>query len=263
MVYLARTARELGDSNVARRVARDYIDHLSASERYTRDNLRFIGRFTERSSDPGFALFFEHADTIDKIVGLSRYAEGVVDRVITGEEINPLAFPAGDPARTAPDWPAITAAITRKYGAPTAERTVLDAQIRWSQAREQWPDLTRFTLRKLERYGVRLDPDEINTHTRDLFLYSDDRDALALAIRMMEPVARGVEQNATGYGFFGPAYIDTYANLLYKVGRTAEAIAWEEKAVQLSPKDSFIWEAHTSMLAKMRRGEPTWPQRRE
>lgn len=262
MAYLARTARALDEMDLARRVARDYFDHLSASERYTRDDIRFIATFTERSSDPGFAMFFQHADTIDQIVDRRGYAESVVRRVISREEIEPIAFPGGE-LSTAPEWTAITVTITRKYGSTYAERTVIDAQIRWSQASRDWSELTRYTVRKLERYGSSLSTDDINRLTWDLFLYSDDKQALATAITLMEPVANAVDQNPAGAGFFGPAYIDTYANLLYKVGRTAEAIAWEEKAVRLSPRDSFLWEDHTSMLAKMKRGEPTWPQERE
>ncbi len=263
MVYLARTARALGDTGVARRVARDYIDHLSPSDRYTSDNIRFIGRFTERSSDPGFAIFVQHSDTIDRSVGITGYAHSIADRVITAEEINPLVFPGGKPTPTVPDWTAIGAAITRKYGLTYAERTVLNAQIRRAYALENWTELTGYTVRKLERYGSSLDSDEINALTWDLFLYSDDQHALTKAITWMEPVAKGVEQNPATSGFFGSAYIDTYANLLYKVGRTDEAITWEEKAVQLSPPGSFLWEAHNTVLAKMKRGEPTWPHESE
>lgn len=49
-------------------------------------------------------------------------------------------------------------------------------------------------------------------------------------------------------------FIDTYANILYKTGRTSEAIEWETKAlwfVRLDP-------AFALTLFKMKAGLPTW-----
>lgn len=50
--------------------------------------------------------------------------------------------------------------------------------------------------------------------------------------------------------------LDTYANLLYKLGQKEEAIATEEKALQFGDKDDK--EGFEQTLAKMRAGEKTW-----
>jgi Mn-dependent DtxR family transcriptional regulator len=50
------------------------------------------------------------------------------------------------------------------------------------------------------------------------------------------------------------ANMDTYANLLYKLGRKEEAIAREEIAAELSPDDKSFRET----LYKMRKDEKTW-----
>lgn len=49
-----------------------------------------------------------------------------------------------------------------------------------------------------------------------------------------------------------PRLIDTKANLLYKLGKTDEAIALEEQAVATLPGNKQI-------LDKMKQGLPTWP----
>jgi hypothetical protein len=49
-------------------------------------------------------------------------------------------------------------------------------------------------------------------------------------------------------------YFDTYANLLYKLGHTKEAIEWEEKAVKLKPDEKTF----TKTLEQMKKGEPTY-----
>jgi hypothetical protein len=49
--------------------------------------------------------------------------------------------------------------------------------------------------------------------------------------------------------------IDTYANLLYKLGRKQEAISWEERALQMSNKRYA--EEYRKVVEQMKNGEPT------
>jgi hypothetical protein len=50
--------------------------------------------------------------------------------------------------------------------------------------------------------------------------------------------------------------MDTYANLLYRLGRNDEAIEWEEKVVTLNPNPKD--EEFVETLKKMKAGKPTW-----
>jgi Tfp pilus assembly protein PilF len=48
-------------------------------------------------------------------------------------------------------------------------------------------------------------------------------------------------------------FLDTYANLLYKLGRKEEALQWQEKAAAtgaFGTKENY---------EKMKKGDPTWP----
>jgi hypothetical protein len=51
-----------------------------------------------------------------------------------------------------------------------------------------------------------------------------------------------------------PAFMDTYANIIYKLGNKEEAIKWEEKALALSNNDKSYQET----IDKMKKGEKTW-----
>ncbi|ADQ80444.1 Thioredoxin domain-containing protein [Paludibacter propionicigenes WB4] len=53
-----------------------------------------------------------------------------------------------------------------------------------------------------------------------------------------------------------PMWMDTYANLLYKLGKNEEAVAMEEEALELVGKDSK--EGFKNTLQKMREGQKTW-----
>jgi predicted Zn-dependent protease len=52
------------------------------------------------------------------------------------------------------------------------------------------------------------------------------------------------------------AYLDTYANLLYKTGKKNEAIAMQQKAVDASPENERS--GYQATLAKMKNGIQTW-----
>jgi hypothetical protein len=53
-----------------------------------------------------------------------------------------------------------------------------------------------------------------------------------------------------------PAFLDTYANLLYKLGKKNEAIAWQQKAVDASSENERP--GYQTTLDKMKKGEKTW-----
>lgn len=55
-----------------------------------------------------------------------------------------------------------------------------------------------------------------------------------------------------------PEIIDTYANLLYRVGKVEEAIKWEQKAFDID--QGLEWEMN---IKKMKAGEPTWPESKQ
>jgi hypothetical protein len=53
-----------------------------------------------------------------------------------------------------------------------------------------------------------------------------------------------------------PGYMDTYANILYKMGKKDDAITWEQKAADLSAGDEKA--GYQSTIEKMKKGEKTW-----
>jgi predicted NodU family carbamoyl transferase len=53
-----------------------------------------------------------------------------------------------------------------------------------------------------------------------------------------------------------PGFMDTYANILYKLGKKDDAIALEEKAMGLAPAGDRA--NYQSTIDKMKKGEKTW-----
>lgn len=258
MRELALMAKAFGDTGLVQRIGDDYLTRLSETELYTKDHLDFIRRVTLRSTAPGFALFQRSGAKIDSVLGQAGTAQSVVDRIITNEEIRP-SVAAAERGGPQPDWGRITATITRKYGAAAADLPVLRVKVKWYESRKDWPNYIASVVPLVEKEiltttGIRAGTALwVNDLAWNVFLYSDDPAVVAKALDWSE---RAIKVSP------GSAEIDTYANLLYKMGRTEEAIRWEEVAMKLDDEpESKTFSA--SIIDKMKKGEPVWTWLRE
>jgi hypothetical protein len=100
----------------------------------------------------------------------------------------------------------------------------------------------------LGRSGLAFGAENINNAAWTVFLGSDKKADLEQALAWSKAVVTATPTD--------PQNMDTYANLLYKLGRKQEAIDWETRALQLAVAGDQG--QYTSTLAKMRQGEKTW-----
>lgn len=129
-------------------------------------------------------------------------------------------------------------------------RRELDIKIASSRKQKDWKRYTRFLVEKTEKYGYAgtFGPSyELNAIAWEIFLHSKSRKELNKALDWSK--ASLDDKNQLNRG------MDTYANLLYKLGRKKEAIEFEQKALDLEPNDRET----QATLAKMKKGEKTWP----
>jgi hypothetical protein len=115
------------------------------------------------------------------------------------------------------------------------------------------PDKRRYSrdvVRYVEEFSSKREPQQLNMYAWEVFQYSDSKDDLKKALGWSKRSLRD-EQDLLHY-----AFIDTYANLLYKLGNEKQAIEWQVKAYELCPgvkKTSYY-----ATLSKMKNGEKTW-----
>ena len=99
----------------------------------------------------------------------------------------------------------------------------------------------------IKSYPEKINYGQINGWCWDLFKSCDDPQALRAAVGWAKIASDRSPDNADS--------LDTYANLLYKVGDKKEAIELQEKATKLNKgKNSII----VDNLAKMKAGIQTW-----
>jgi thioredoxin-related protein len=263
--YLARFARAIGDDSIANVIAQDvihnYLNGLAENDFCRIQHLDFIRLFSSylRSKDAVFKYTYENGDKVDSAMGMREFSRRLVSSVITKEEISPTLAVDEKANISDPEWDKIFAGIRGSYGEKYASSLVLESQLRWYTQRNNWNKMIKYHVAKIERYGM----DTVgvgwalmnNIIYEVFFKHCDDVDTLSKAIRWMEVIDRDHPDDHEN--------MDTYANLLYKVGRTKEAIYWEERAVGLE-HDAANRErrkpdpAYDETIRKMKNGIPTW-----
>lgn len=236
---LVLLASDEQDRSNASMIAAEHIKHMKAP--FAIGNLEFIQRFTQKSTDPGFEIFYKNMDKINQILGKNQ-AERIVRKVIGKEEIEPYI----KTNITHPNWDSLTTVIKGKYGS-IGEEKVIGARMLYHLERKEWKSFGE----AYERYyqtAISRSEYHINNISWSVFEHVSDADVLAVAIK-------ATKFNVENYSKDDALAMDTYANLLYKAGRKEEAIEAQRKAVQLSNESKKLLET----LRKMQNGMKTWP----
>jgi thioredoxin-related protein len=243
---LALTAADAYDLETAGTIANEYI--AAQSNLYTKSNLDFIGRFTHSSKDKGFDLLLNHGDKVDAVMGIGA-SDKIVRDIILSEEVFPKIFgkkiqsPKELPE---PDWTAIQSAIQTKYPAHVKE-IMAYSKIVFYQNKGDWNNFAPAVVAYMKLYGNTVSDNQLNDFAWNVFLNCSDMTCVAEALDWSK---RSFEKE------HNPAFIDTYANILYKMGKKDEAIQWEGKALSLSAESDK--KGYQETIDKMKKGEKTW-----
>jgi len=262
--YLAISAKTFKETELAQQIAEEfinnYLEKLPDSSFCKSDHFEFIDIFSStllNSREKAFRLYFYYPGKVDTIMG-NGYASRHVEFIINKEEIQPLVNMSkkGGPD---PNWDSLYVTIKYKYGDHYAESTILNGKISWFGYKKDWENLVKYNVEKIDRDGLDttgIDWAVSNNMIWDvIFTHSSDKRVLEKAVSWMEIILT-IQPN-------DPPSIDTYANLLYKLGRIRKAITWEKKAQKLELENSIKENrepenVYTQTLEKMQKGTKTW-----
>jgi tetratricopeptide (TPR) repeat protein len=149
-----------------------------------------------------------------------------------------------------PDWAELATAISARFGKETADRNIINAQFKWYKLKKDTVNMVKYVVKRIDRYGI----DTVGFEKANLnnlvyyiiFKKYEDRIILKKAVNWMKKIVALEPKNGV--------FIDTYANLLYKLGQKKEAMQWQRKAIALDPGNSELREA----WKKMQQNLPTW-----
>ena len=266
----------------------NYVSRRKPEEQFKKENIQLWGDyFTLKSDGPRFHFFYRNGNRIDEIMGKG-YSAGVIDRtikaevidsffrmqkgetkIITGQrvpnkEVMFMNLPMRidhkiEPDYQEADWKQLSGMLRKKYDKETVERNVLEAKKRWYQQHQNMGAYVDCNYQLLKNYSGGIENVKIGTVNNDgfyTFKYSTDINLLNIYIEWLEKLGMPKTTNwANG--------LDTYANLLYKVGRTPEALKYEEKALQIAMKNERYQKDIPNLkkiIEKMKRGEPTYEE---
>jgi thioredoxin-related protein len=278
---LINMAKELKDSSNYRALRNDYFAYLHAlpkEKSYTKENIEFIASIIGSRRHVVFDMFYPDGSAVDEVMGKNGYARKVVDDVIMKEKVARV-FNAGIDAKLEPDWDMLYKTIAKDYNDDYAARNTLEAKILWyGNVQPDELKLAGSLNDKMEKYGSdttnRGEDFKLNNAAFSIWKAvgptanpsNEEIKELARVTNWMQGVVR---RGATATGFRleqWHLYIDTYANLLHKIGRTSEATKWEEFAIVklkefVQDKDEVngYSKMYEYRLDKMKKGEPTWP----
>lgn len=269
MLYMIKNAWSF-DTVLANQLIRNYTEYLaklSPRERYTKESIEFWSLFTLNSTSKTFQYFLQDGDKIDEVIKQNGFASSMIDKTISYEIVipflnkqnkNPLVSVSGmylggedlKPDYSEADWQGLGKIIRKKFTKEIARRNVLTARVDWYKRHRNKISFVKYSLLHFKRYPPITNLKKaiyINQVGWDAFLVVTDKKVLNEVIEYTEKEL----QNSPRFSYL----LDTHANLLYKLGRTKEAIDWEEKAVEFADKPEV--DDYKKALLQMRNGEPT------
>jgi thioredoxin-related protein len=231
-VYDLKDGREIADTYFA-----------SVTDLYTPGTLSLLINFTESTADRGFPVFAEHADKVDQIMG-----KGIAEDRVSYILMRTYQTQAGKAADgKEPDWNAMQKSMNEKYPAYAAEVTA-KAKVLYYKQHNDWAHFQTAIVAYMTTYGTHATNAELNDYAWTVFQNCPDMTCVADALEW----SKRSFQDQPDAGF-----MDTYANILYKMGKKDDAITWEQKAADLTASTDEK-AGYQATIDKMKKGEKTW-----
>lgn len=173
-----------------------------------------------------------------------------------------------DPVTQNPDWSRIEKDIRQDYAPAAPQKLVSAARMGFYVRIKNWKEYARLRDIQIKEHPPKAMPEagltdrdswKLNTDAWALFDYCNDPKVLEQALAWSKlSVKLATQEDPVPTDDL--QHLDTQANLLYKLGRTEEAIALEEKVLDTSTQGGKHKgdKQFQDVLDKMKKGEPTW-----
>jgi thioredoxin-related protein len=258
MPGLVRALERIGDSDNARDIAayyiRNYLLPMDEQTLFQKENIRFIASNVGSTHDKAFEWLYLNARKVDSVMAYGRFSEEIIENTIVKYEINPLTKSWDSLGRKdigGKDWGELEATLRKKYMETVAARSILSAQLRWSRAKKDWDKLVYYEVKKIDNYGLDTTGTDVvftnNNIYNVIFMHSRNKRIIKKAIGWIQIICNAHPADDD--------YQDTYANLVYKLGKKKKAIVLEQRAYSFSKEGNKVIQQN---LEKMKNGQPTW-----
>ncbi|MCF6401331.1 glycoside hydrolase family 2 [Chitinophaga filiformis] len=227
------------DQSICKKVFNDYFkviyDPLNES------NITFFRQYMKSTKDSCFTFFLNNVNEINEVLGVDE-AEArltyLIEKDLVNEKIN---------NKILLKWNEIYNEAEQKFGS-IGKEAIIQSKLLKSWQNKDWENLQSALPEWYENNGYKrkwVPLYLINSLSYNIFENFSDEKSLNIAINLVKYC---LQKDNSGN------VLDTYANLLYKIGKREEALVLEKRAALLKPEDVEI----QSNYKKMQQGVPTW-----
>ena len=234
---LSLKAYSNGDSIFGSELSRIYFQRLDRP--LDGNDFRYLMKVTSDVSDTGYQLIKQNRNLVNSCLGANT-AELFLMDILFRSKISPYLN------KNPVEWEQMRADLVQSFGALADERINIEEMIFYYK-NENWKMYGACYKKHFENFLITGRNNlHVNNMTWPIFEHVNDKEILTVASRVME-------YNVSRHDQANPDALDTYANILYKLGKKEEALTWESKAVKISDNPAIV-----ENYRKMKDDVPTW-----
>ncbi len=234
------------DMENAGKIANDYL--ATQPDLFTPQNLALLRDVTQKSSDKGFQTILNNSAKVDSVLGKGT-SDGIIQNIVISEDLYPgmRSQKAKTPKDLVePNWSDYDKNLQAKYPAQAASLSAY-SKVVFYMSKTDWEKFGPAVVTYMKSYGDNVSEDQLNNFAWSVFQNCNDEACLQNALDWSK---RSFEKESN------PTFMDTYANILYRLGKKDEALEWEQKALgMVSEADK---PSYQQTIDKMKAGEKTW-----
>jgi thioredoxin-related protein/tetratricopeptide (TPR) repeat protein len=210
---------------------------------YTIENGFFIIQFMEDIGNLAFKTFYANKEKWSSVLGKQKVDEELERTICCNLEIKLLFMD-----QNKINWQDLTNEYTKEF--PEFGNVVIAKEKMYRKFRnKEYVEFIKMIDSLSIIYPSQMNyPSELNGNAICVFSFSNNPTLLKKALSWSQQSIDQDKNNAT--------FLDTYANLLYKLGQTKEAIEIETKAIEIV--EEKYSKSYIDVLNKMKKGKPTW-----
>ena len=240
---LALLAADAYDPPAISKYAKEY--YTTQSDLLSKQNLEFVYKTTLNASDTGFILMLHHPDLFETVIDSNRFHMNLVNKIMQSELQQSNVMGANWDEKK---WTDYKNSLLKKYPS-YGEEVFVQFQTANALAHNDWKTYSK----AVTKYMSTKNPSSsaLNEFAWTVFQRCNDK-------ALLEDALSWSKKSFTDQAKVEPGYIDTYANLLYKLGRIKEALEWETKAQDIAIKQGADKGWGQDVIDKINKGEKTW-----
>lgn len=244
---LAKAAQSAYDEVMASKAIAAFIETVGVDGALTSDNIDLLLQGATSSKSASYGIIKDNMKKVDLLLAKGKgekNSNDVLSAVLTRE----LVMPKMNRGEYTPvDFVALQKEIENAHPYVDMKSSIALSKAQYYGFHKDWPIFKDAVNEFVQLSNKAISPEMLNSFAWTIFENCNDAACITSALTWSKRSLEGGE-NA--------AYLDTYANLLYKSGDKVNAIKWQEKALGAASVGEK--ENYQATLDKMKAGQPTW-----